>query len=409
MEEPNISPSYPNLKHSKDYLKKLWPLSPDLIHLNHGSFGSCPLKVLSKQTELRSEIEKDPTGFFFDIYPNLWHDAIERLASFLKADPDGLTFQSNATTGVNTVLRNLRLNPGDEILVFDHIYQACRNAVEATCARDGARMRVMSLPFPPGGEYEIVESALAHTSHRTKLAMFDTITSPTALRLPFERLIAEFQGRGIDVLLDASHGPGAVELNLDELDAAYVVGTCHKWLYTPKGSGFLYVRNDRRTGLEPLIVSHGYSAPVSGVAKFRAQFDWPGTQDPTPWLTIPTAIEFIDDEFPCGWEGVLKHNRQLAQFAYDALADLTSPANRLPASMIGPMASVVLAPHHKSSAYAGFQSDPLAQRLLDQCGIRVMIFDWPSHQSRYLRVSAAPYNSEADYRYLAECLSKFMG
>jgi isopenicillin-N epimerase len=390
-------------------LARFWALDPRLVHLNHGSFGACPIEVLATQERLRQQLELDPTGFFLDRCPALWNDALRALAQFLNAPIEGLTFQPNATAGVNTVVRSLALRTGDEVLVLDHAYQACRNAVAAACSRAGAQVTVVALPFPPKSEDDIVDRVLAAAGPRTRLAMFDTVTSPTALRLPFERLTAALQARGIDVLLDAAHGPGIVPLDLTALGAAYVTGNCHKWLCTPKGSGFLYVRADRRDALEPLIVSHGYSAPLSGTDKFRAQFDWPGTQDPTPWLCIPAALEHVASHFQGGWPAVIAHGTALARQARDLLADALEVTERVPDSMLAAMATLPLPPRTDAASRSVMATDPLARELIDRHGIRAMVFDWPAHQARYLRVSAAPYNTVDEYRYLAECLKHSAG
>jgi isopenicillin-N epimerase len=385
-------------------LAHLWALAPTFVHLNHGSFGACPVAVLAAQTRLREQLEAEPTGFFLEVCPPLWQRALDTLARFLNASVEGLAFLPNATAGVNTVLRSLPLQSGDEVLVLDQAYQACRNAVDAVCARAGAQVKVVALPFPPAGPDDIVERVLALAGPRTRLAMLDTVTSPTALRLPFERLTAELQGRGIDVLLDAAHGPGIVPLDLTALNAAYVTGNCHKWLCSPKGSAFLHVRADRRHAVRPLVVSHAYSAPLAGDRRFRAEFDWPGTQDPTPWLCIPAAIEHLGDSVDGGWRGLMANGTAMARQARDLLADALSLDAWVPDEMLAAMVTVPLPGRADPGPRSVMEPDPLMRELLARWGIRAMVFDWPAHRARYLRVSLAPYNTLDEVRYLAECL-----
>lgn len=385
-------------------LAHLWALAPTFVHLNHGSFGACPVAVLAAQTRLREQLEAEPTGFFLEVCPPLWQQALDTLARFLNAPVEGLTFLPNATAGVNTVLRSLPLQSGDEVLVLDQAYQACRNAVDAVCARAGAQVKVVALPFPPAGPDDIVERVLALAGPRTRLAMLDTVTSPTALRLPFERLTAELQGRGIDVLLDAAHGPGIVPLDLTALNAAYVTGNCHKWLCSPKGSAFLHVRADRRHAVRPLVVSHAYSAPLAGDRRFRAEFDWPGTQDPTPWLCIPAAIEHLGDSVDGGWRGLMANGTAMARQARDLLADALALDARVPDDMLAAMVTVPLPARADPRPRSVMEPDPLVRELLARWGIRAMVFDWPAHRARYLRVSLAPYNTLDEVRYLAGCL-----
>jgi isopenicillin-N epimerase len=385
-------------------LTHLWALAPTLVHLNHGSFGACPVAVLAAQTRLREQLEAEPTGFFLEVCPPLWQRALDTLARLLNASVEGLAFLPNATAGVNTVLRSLPLQAGDEVLVLDQAYQACRNAVDAVCARAGAQVKVVALPFPPAGPDDIVERVLALAGPRTRLAMLDTVTSPTALRLPFERLTAELQARGVDVLLDAAHGPGIVLLDLAALNAAYVTGNCHKWLCGPKGSAFLHVRADRRHAMRPLVVSHAHSAPLVGDRRFRAEFDWPGTQDPTPWLCIPAAIEHMASCVDGGWPAILANGAAMARKTRDLLADTLALDVRVPDEMLAAMVTVPLPARADPGPRSVMEPDPLVRELSTHWGIRAMVFDWPAHRARYLRVSLAPYNTLDEVRYLAECL-----
>ena len=182
------------------------------------------------------------------------------------------------------------LGKNDEILILDHTYQACWNAVDYVTKKSGAKTVVVNLPLPVLSSDQIIESILKSVTKRTKLALIDTVTSPTGIRLPFEGIVRELQSRNIDVLLDAAHGPGIVPLELNKLQAAYVTGNAHKWLCTPKGSAFLHFREDRRALIRPLSISHGASVDGNINEKIRLEFDWTGTQDPVSYthLTLPT-------------------------------------------------------------------------------------------------------------------------
>jgi isopenicillin-N epimerase len=385
-----------------------WTLDPGTVYLNHGSFGACPATVLEEQSRLRALLEADPVDFLVNRGAVLWREAIAAFSAFVNADPAGMTFQTNATSGVNTVLRGLALREGDEIIVADHVYQACRNAVAYACGRSGARLVQVPIPFQPESDEQVVERFLEAVTDRSRLALIDTVTSPTALRMPYEKLTRALQDRGVDVLIDAAHGPGLIALDLEALDAAYVTGNCHKWLCTPKGSAFLHIRRDRRQGLEPLTISHGYSAEVGSEEKFRLEFDWQGTQDPTPWLCIPRAIEFVGSLVPGGWPEVMARNHALALEARNLLGETLGTGALAPAAMTSAMVAARLPAAAEDTPRSAFLTDPLRAALYDRFRIQAVVGPWPAHRARYLRVSAALYNTADEYRYLASALRSLL-
>ncbi|MBM4186865.1 MAG: aminotransferase class V-fold PLP-dependent enzyme [Gemmatimonadetes bacterium] len=381
-----------------------WSLSTDVTVLNHGSFGACPTAVLAEQAAIRARLEANPTGFYFDERPRAWRSALEATAAFINADPAGIAFQINATAAVNTVLKSLTFEPGDEILVLDHAYQACRNTVEAVAARDRARVVVAAIPFPPTSPEAVIEGVMERVTDRTRLALIDAVTSPTAIRLPFERLTRDLEARGVDVVLDAAHGAGIVPLDVSALGAAYVATNCHKWLCTPKAAGVLTVRSDRRDRIRPLITSHGASIPGPPEARFRNEHDWPGTIDPTPWLCIGAAIEHLGGLLAGGWPAIIERNRDLAIRARDILAEALGTTAVVPDEMMAAMATLAIEPDPTGTARPALAPDPLMIDLLERYRTQVVVFSWPYHRARYLRVSAALYNSEAEYRHLAAAL-----
>ena len=325
---------------------RYWPLDPEVIQLNHGGYGACPWPVLRAQDEWRARMERNSTRFMgVELEPALEH-ARGRLGAFVGADPDDMAFVPNATTGVNTVLRSLEptLQPGDEILTTDHDYNACINAIRATSSRTGIEIVVARVPFPPRNSDEVRDAILAAATSRTRLAVINHVTSPTALVWPIDQIVAGLAERGIDTLVDGAHAPGMAPLDIDALGAAYYTGNCHKWLCGPKGSGFLHVRRDRQAGTHPLVTSHGANSPRRDRSPFRLAFDWLGTSDPTAYLSIPAALDFMAGLVDGGWPEVMRRNRELVLVGRRKLLDAIPRANgaSVPDEMIGSMATIEL-------------------------------------------------------------------
>jgi len=389
----------------KSELAKHWSLDPNVSFLNHGSFGATPDAVLDEQGRLRVQIERDPVRFYERSFLGLWDEARAALSNFMNADVDGMTFVTNATAGVNTVLRSLRLEPGDEIIVPDHSYQACWNAVDFVTSRAGAKTVVVGIPFRVSDENEVIDSIMGAVTERTVLALIDTVTSPTGMRMPFEQLTSQLQSSGVDVLLDAAHGPGIVPLDLNEIGAAYCTGNCHKWICTPKGSAFLHIRHDRKHLVRPLSIGHGASHDGSSQEKFEFEFAWPGTQDPTPWLCIPKALNFVGSLMEGGWSAIIQRNHDLILEGRRIICEAMGVTPPIPDSMVSAIAAVEMPPDGEVGPIS-LEGDPFHNYLLDQYGIQVPVFPWRHHGERYIRISAQLYNHEDEYRHLAKALSE---
>ncbi len=379
-----------------------WTLDPTVTFLNHGSFGAAPIPVLQQQQVFRQQLEADPVQFFGDALEPLLDRARAELAAFVGANPEQLAFVPNATTGVNTVLRSLPLQPGDEILVTNHEYNACRNAVDAVAQHTGATVVVATVPFPlrvdeATATEQIVAAVMAHVTSRTRIFLIDHITSQTALIMPICALIQQLQQRGIDTLVDGAHAPGMVPLVLEELGAAYYTGNCHKWLCAPKGCAFLWARADRRDRLRPLVISHGANAPRTERSRFHLEFDWTGTHDPTPYLCLPTALCWMASLLPGGWAELMAHNHQRAIAVRQSLCHQFQIMPPCPEALVGAMAVVPLPDRVPPD---------LQQRLYQQHRIQVPVIPW--EHTWLLRLSAQIYNTDADYDQLAAALQPWV-
>ncbi|MFG0293117.1 MAG: aminotransferase class V-fold PLP-dependent enzyme [Phycisphaerales bacterium JB050] len=397
--------------------------------LNHGSFGACPDAVLSHQSELRDTLERDPVRFMVEQLEPLHTEAIHRLAAFLGvADHADLVFVPNATHGVNAVLRSLEFEPGDEILVCDHEYNACVNAAKFVADRTRACLKMVRLPWPVVSEDQLVESLLAGVTERTSLVLLSHITSPTAIVLPIERIQAALRERAVPLLIDGAHAPGMIPLDLAALDPDYYTGNCHKWMCAPKGAGFLYVRRDLQHQIHPAVISHGFNARRTDRSRFELEFGWTGTGDPTPMLCVPAAIDAMraiisEAEGPLptereAWRAIMQRNRALVLEGRAILAEALGITPPVPEAMIGSIATLDLPARAQPPAPGSTRyHDPLQNELIDNYGVQVPIVPWPdrgvlvsggldapSTFGRAIRISAQLYNDRSQYEHLARAL-----
>jgi isopenicillin-N epimerase len=387
-----------------------WRLDPNVTFLNHGSFGACPTPVLEAQSVWRERLESDPVRFMDRELPGLLDATREDVGRFIGADPDGIAFVPNATSGVNTVLRSLRFEPGDELLSTDHEYNATLNTLREIARRDGAKVVIAAVPFPLRDPREVVEAVRAAVTSRTRVFLISHITSPTGIVLPITEIVRELEGRGIPTIVDAAHAPGMVPLDVDGLGASFWTGNGHKWLCAPKGASILWVHADRRDEIHPLVVSHGANDPGTRRTRYRAEFDWPGTVDPTPYLSIPDAIRFGAGLLPGGWPELMAANHDMAIRGRDLLCQRLGVEPPAPDSMIGSMAAVPIPLPLDDAAVEAFLGV-----LAEEEHIEVPVVGWPvagareggrggRPRSTWVRISMQRYNTIDDVELLADAL-----
>jgi isopenicillin-N epimerase len=387
-----------------------WDLDPAITFLTHGTYGACPRPVLEYQARLVAELEANPLRFLTRELEGRLDAAREAVAAFLNADPKGLVTVPNATTGVATVLDSVRFRPGDELLTNDHEYNATLNALAAVAERARARVVGVSIPLPIRHPEEVVEAILAGVTPHTRLALLSHVTSPSGLVFPIETIVRELDRLGVDTLVDGAHAPGMVPVDLRALGAAYWTGNGHKWLCGPKGAGMLWVREDRRDGVLPLVTSHGRNDPRVDRPAIWKEFDWQGTINPTAFLSLPEAIRVVGALQPGGWPGHMEANRTLAIEARSILNEALGLEPIAPESMLGAMASIALPiPADEAS------TESLTTALAEADRIEVPVGTFPVRAARVegaaataalLRISAQRYNERPDYERLADALTR---
>lgn len=364
----------------------LWPLDPDIAFLNHGSFGATPLPVLDRQATLRIEMERNPVAFMRRL-PDAAAAARAEVARFLGADPDGCAFVTNATAGVNTVLASLELRPGDRLVTTDHAYGAIRNAMARAASRTGATLMEAPIPLPLPEDERIVEAVTAAIDGRTRLVVVDHVTSPTAAILPVKPIVEACRGARIPVMVDAAHAPGMFPVDVSALGADFWTGNLHKWVCAPKGAGVLWVAPEHRDRVRPLVTSHGAGEG------FRAEFDWWGTHDPTPYLAAPAAIAFMAT---LGWDRVRAHNHELVALGRETVAAAAGTEELVDDGRSGSMCVVELPDGWVRGAD---EARGLEAAFRHEHGVEVPVMWWGDRG--VVRLSAQVYNAPADYERLA--------
>lgn len=357
-----------------------WSLAPEVVHLNHGSYGGCPRAVTDACIATRRRLEAAPMRFYLLDWQVELDRARAAVASFVHTDPARLVFVPGATSGVATALAAAKLATGDEILTTTHAYPACKNQLARLADRIGARvvMVPVALPFDPDA---LVGAVAAAITPRTKLALLDHVTSPTAIVMPVDRLVPLLAARGIPVIVDGAHAPGQIALDVDALIAAgatWYVGNHHKWMCAPKASGFLAVAPGAVAETLPLVTSHGATAAYGPANRLHAELDWAGTYDPSAQLAVPIAIDTVA-ELGGGWPAVIARNHALVL----AMRERLGGAVLAPADSIGSMAAVPI------DVPAGASTSALEKQLLAD-GWEVPIVASPL--GLFVRVSAHLYN-----------------
>lgn len=288
-------------------MRDLFLLDSDLVFLNHGSFGACPLPVFDEYQRLQRELERNPVEFLARRSGALLAGARAELAAFLGTRAECVVFVSNATTAVNTIARSLGLRAGDEVLATCHEYGACDDAWAIACRAAGAAYVRRPIPLPYPGDEAFVELLWEGVTPRTRAIFLSHVASPTALVLPVAAMCRRARAAGLLSVIDGAHAPGQIDLALDELGADFYAGNCHKWMCAPKGSGFLYARPEHHEALQGLVVSWGYHAelhddtahdPYTGADLLARRHQWQGTRDLAGFLAVPAAIGFLRRHAP---------------------------------------------------------------------------------------------------------------
>lgn len=389
---------------SPEALRAEFLLDPDVVFLNHGSFGATPEPVFNEYQRWQRELERQPVAFLGRSADRLLDEARSKMAAYVGCDANELAFNPNPTTGVNVIARSLVLQPGDEILGTDLEYGACERTWEWFTAKQGARYVRAHIPLPVTDPQAVVEAIFAAVTPQTRAIFVSHITSGTALRLPVEEITRRAHALGLLSIIDGAHAAGQIPVHLHELGADFYAGTFHKWTCAPKGSGFLYAAPQHHAWTEAPIVSWGW---VEGREQFRpddvfiSRNQMQGTRDLAAYLAAPSALEFLESH---NWDAVRERCHGLVVDARDRIAALYDLPQICPEA---------------TGTYEWFRqlavipvpatTDPVAlkNRLYDEFRIEIPVTIVDGKPM--LRISVQGYNSQSDVDALVSAVEDILG
>ncbi|HET7094946.1 MAG TPA: aminotransferase class V-fold PLP-dependent enzyme [Thermomicrobiales bacterium] len=378
-------------------------LDPEVVFLNHGSFGATPKPVFDDDQRWQRELERQPVEFLGRRSEALLDEARADVARYLGAEPRDLVFVPNATTGVNIVARSLALDPGDEILTTDLEYGACDRAWDEACRKAGARVIRMPIALPVGDPAAVVDAVWQGATPRTRVLYLSHITSGTALTLPIEPLIQRAREAGVFTVIDGAHAPGHIPVDLTAIGADAYSGNLHKWLCAPKGAGVLHVRREHHAWMGSDIVSWGWveeSDHFRDDDLFVSRNAWQGTRDVAAYLAAPAAIRYQAER---DWPSVRARCHDLVSDARRRIGALTGlpPAAPEPAEADWPwFCQMAIAPLPPVDARE------LKRRLYDEFRVEVPITQRDGQA--YIRVSIQGYNTASDVDALLNALERLL-
>jgi isopenicillin-N epimerase len=375
-------------------LKQYFLLREDVTFLNFGSFGACPKPVFEQYRQFQLELEQEPVQFITVNGLKYLETAREALANYVHCHKDDLVYVTNPSYAVNTIIKSLDLKPGDEILTTSLEYGACDKAWEYYCKKTGAVYIKQPVSLPITSKEAFVAEFIKGIGNKTKLVFISHITSSTGLRLPVEEICAAAKEKGIMTFVDGAHAPGQVQLNLQDSPFDMYTGACHKWMMAPKGSSFMFVKKEWQHMIDPLIVSWGYNAMFPSHSSFLDYHQMNGTRDYSAFLTIPAAIQFMEEH---NWTQVAADCRKLVHQNAPAFCEL--------------LGSGPLAPIHDdfivqlfSAEIKTSEPEKLHRHFFDIYKIEIPVM---RHGDKvYLRYSINAFNSQQDLDTLFEAIKK---
>jgi isopenicillin-N epimerase len=375
-----------------DLLKEQFLLKKDITYLNFGAFGACPKPIFEMYQNFQRELEEEPTLFINELGPEYLKRSRLALGKYLNCSANDVVYVTSPSYAVNLIAKSLQIKAGDEVLTTNLEYGPCDKTWKYYCEQKGATYKKIQIRFPLESKEDFIDQFVKEITDHTKLIFISHITSSTGLKLPIEEICAIANQRGILIYVDGAHAPGQLPIDLNSLGADIYTGACHKWMLTPKGSSFLYVKNSLQHLFDPLIISWGYKSIKPSDSIYLDNHQFQGTRDYSSFLTIPVAIEFMER---FNWTTVSNNCRTLTQSNAERFCDLmgTKALSTISNDFIGQLFSIPL----KISS-----PEKLHDILYQQYQIQVPVL---AHEEKfYLRYSIQGFNNQQDLDKLYSAL-----
>ncbi|GAA4081255.1 aminotransferase class V-fold PLP-dependent enzyme [Flavobacterium cheonanense] len=374
-------------------MKSVFLLDNNITFLNHGSFGACPKPVFEEFQRLQLELEQEPVHFIQKKLPVYLKEAKKPLAKFIGCNEEDFFFTPNPTFAVNTIMRSLNLQKGDEILTTNHEYGAMDRTWNFYCKKSGAKYIRQEISLPIISKEQILEEFWKGYNSNTKVIFLNQVSSSTALIFPVKEICDKAQQLGLITIVDGAHVPGHIDLNISELNPDFYTGTLHKWMLAPKGSSFLYVKKEFQSDIDPLVVSWGYESLAPSDSQFLDYHEYQGTNDHSAYLCTPKVIEFLEEN---NCKEKSKDCKKIVLDNYKRFCDLvgTQPICPISEEFLGQMASIPIR-----------TEKPMELKELLYSKYKIQIPIMPLNDKIYMRYSINVYNSQEDLDILYRAIT----
>ncbi len=375
-----------------NHLKSQFLLNPDITYLNFGSFGACPKSIFEDYQQWQLELETEPVQFVTVKGPRYLKASREALAQYIHCDADDVVFVTNPSYGINIIAKSLKLNSGDEILSTNLEYGALDRTWNYYCKKAGAKYVRQPVTLPVVSKEQFIEDFFKGISNKTKAIFISHITSATALIFPVKEICEMAKAKGLFTIVDGAHVPGHIPLNIEELDPDIYTGACHKWMCSPKGCSFLYVKKEWQHLFDPLLISWGYDSVAPSHSQFLDYHQTQGTRDFSAFLTVPKTIQFLQEN---NWPEVAMNCRQLAHSNYVRFCNLfnTKPLCLVTEEFLGQMCSIPIVTS---------RPEKLHQLLFEKYRIEIPVMK--QDDLVFIRYSIQAFNSQQDLDKLFDAL-----